>query len=259
MKLLDGRRKELERKMRAAHLAQLASHPRPELAVAALQVEYTSLRQESLASIGHRIQIVGFTVAAIAVSISALFRASNGIAASVFCITLPPLVSFAACLIWLGEYQRSQRAGRGLIEIERSINAVLGGGEVVLWETSLARNTSHDPVYRNLLTDAEEAELKAAKTELEPKGRGSHMAYPYRAALAIIFSAGVGSQVAGFVRLAQDNRADEYTELLITGSVASALVDLAFLLFWRRRWREAFRHDTESRLERSKLIVPSTR
>lgn len=128
----------------------------------ALLTEYESLRQESLDTLGHRLTVVNFTFAALSVVIGAVVSSDRsplllGLVALVFV----PQAAKAGLLVWLGEYARSQRAGRHLSGVEDRINDVLGvGRDLGLdWEGKLTQ-------------------------------RGTHMSLPYRATIA--FTVGVG-------------------------------------------------------------------
>ncbi|AZM87541.1 hypothetical protein [Streptomyces sp. W1SF4] len=53
------------------------------------------------------------------------------------CLVFVPGAAKASLLIWLGEYHRSQRAGRGAALVESRINGLLGQRDLVGWESRL--------------------------------------------------------------------------------------------------------------------------
>jgi hypothetical protein len=250
--LSEAEKKELEelgRRLQTIHEERMAKHPRPELAIAALQVEYNSLRQESLAAIAHRIQIVGFVFAAISIATSAVVANVDDTGAAIFCLSVPPFIAFAASLVWLGEYQRSQRAGRGMMEVERSMNLVLDEtSEVVLWETSLARRSANYPVHVRHATDAEHERIEELRKRKTRASRGAHMSYPYKAALYLMVGPAFVSQLAGVALVVA---VSEERSVEVGAAVAAIVLDAVFLRAWLSRWRIAFHHDMDSREVRS--------
>jgi hypothetical protein len=211
----------------------------PELAISALLVEYTSLRQESLTAIAHQIQIVNFTFAAASLAIAGVV-ASDISAAKIaaVCLTAIPLLTFSAAFMWLGEHHRSRRAGRGMIEIERSINRFLGEN-LVIWETELARRRSNDERrtrWRRLLSTV----FRGRSTE----PRGGHMTYPYLAAVIVIVGAGMLSQLFGLLLLSRHlhwwNRASNIFSIALG---LSFLFDFLLLRKWVEKWDEVSRPD----------------
>ncbi len=133
-----------------------------EARLTALLAEYELLRQESLDTLGHRLTVVNFTFASLSVVVAGLLTSDqpSWVLAAV-AIVFVPQGAKAGLLIWLGEYARSQRAGRHLSELEVSINRLTGApsGEGMSWESQLT-------------------------------SRGTHMSLPYRATIA--FTVGVG-------------------------------------------------------------------
>lgn len=112
-----------------------------------LMEEYRTLRQESLDTLGHRLTVVSFTFAALSVVVAGMLTAPElppwviGTVGVVFV----PQAAKAGLFIWLGEYQRSQRAGRHLAGIERRINALLDVDDDtgLCWESALTSQGGH--------------------------------------------------------------------------------------------------------------------
>jgi hypothetical protein len=128
--------------------------------------EYNSLRQESLQAIGNRLQVLNFTFAALSVVVAAVLAGKvPPLAAAAVTIAFVPSVAKAALLVWLGEYSRSQRAGRWIAELETRINADIGSS-VLGWES-------------RLLT------------------RSAHMGFPYLAVVGLLLGTGYASYVLG--------------------------------------------------------------
>lgn len=97
--------------------------------------EYGSLRQESLQAITNRLQVLNFTFAALSVVVAAVVAGKvPPLAAAAITIVFVPSVAKAALLVWLGEYSRSQRAGRWIAELEERIN-LDAGAPVLGWES----------------------------------------------------------------------------------------------------------------------------
>ncbi len=109
----------------------------------ALLEEYSSLRKESVATIGYRVQILAFTFASLAVVIAGLLtRNLPDLLAGVLSLVVVPQIAKASLLMWLGEYHRSVRAGKYLRKIEEKINSIIGSGTLG-WETDLANSKGH--------------------------------------------------------------------------------------------------------------------
>ncbi len=109
--------------------------------------EYRTLRQESLDSMGHRLTVVNFTFAALSVVIAAMLASDTPSSAllAIFGLVLVPQGAKAGLFIWLGEYQRSQRAGRHLAKVEQRLNELSGAahGEGLTWESGLKSRKAH--------------------------------------------------------------------------------------------------------------------
>ena len=190
-----------------------------ELQVTALVAEYQMLRQESLSSIGHRLSILSFTFAALAVLTAGLLqRRVDDVLAGAVAIAFVPQLAKAGLLVWLGEHARSQRAGRYLVGVEGRMNEVLGA-PTMGWETSLAGR-------------AEDA-----------GGRGLHMRYPYVAVVVLLLGVGWAAEGLGVYLLAVGTaeRTSDVTTALVAGSAALAavVVEVVFLRFFAQRWRAA--------------------
>jgi hypothetical protein len=173
--------------------------------------EYNSLRQESLSSITNRITIASFTFGAVAVILAALISRDNpSPLTGLIAFILVPQVSKAGLMIWLGEYNRSQRAGKWVAHLEEKINRALGWRKVLNWEAALV-------------------------------GNDVHMTYPYRSVAVLLIGIGWASIVAGASILINDFGA----KLLIPAYLAGAIVvtvtiaatEIAFIVFFRRKWR----------------------
>ena len=108
--------------------------------------EYETLRQESLNSMHNRNTILSFGLAAIgaifAGSIIAYSTDTYSLIPSLALIIVIPLISSFILLIWLGEYERMQRAGRFLVGIEHRINKEFSK-ELLTWETRLRERRVH--------------------------------------------------------------------------------------------------------------------
>ncbi len=109
--------------------------------------EYRTLRQESLDAMGHRLTVVNFTFAALSVMLAAML-ASESLSPellAIFGIVVVPQGAKAGLFIWLGEYQRSQHAGRHIQQLEQRINALVEAneGEGLSWEAALVARSTH--------------------------------------------------------------------------------------------------------------------
>lgn len=192
------------------------AEPQRGLVLQALLAEYQSLRAESLAAIGHRVQIVNFTFGAIAVFVGGIVAGRfDRVATALVCALFLPSLAKAASLIWLGEYQRSQRAGRGIAPVEQRVNKLLGGFEAMTWETWLLA---------------------------QARGAGdSHMSYPYRAAVGVILGSGALAEVVGIVAAANEFAArgwDTAPRVAAVCAVAAVVLvnDAVFMRFFRKKW-----------------------
>jgi hypothetical protein len=179
-------------------------------ALTALLAEHASLRQESVQAIANRIAVMNFTFGALAVVIAALLAgAVDRTVAGLIALLFVPQMAKAGLLIWLGEYNRSMRAGAWLARIEAQVNRLIGGDDTLTWETSLI-------------------------------SRSSHMDYPYVATAAFILGAGYLGSLLGvfYVTAAVPGGTGGH----IGGAVALlayvAAIETAFARFFWRRWRD---------------------
>lgn len=172
--------------------------------------EYGSLRQESLQAISNRIQIMNFAFTSLAIVLAALLTShASRIVLIPFGLIFVPMASKASTLIWLGEYNRSQRAGRGIAELEHRVNILLGNQNKFLqWETSLI----------------------SART---------HMGYPYVATVAFILSTGICGEILGgiYVILLASSHGPMLTTACAVLTVGYAVAfESLFIRFFRKRW-----------------------
>lgn len=176
--------------------------------------EYRTLRQESLDSLGHRLTVVNFTFAALSIVIGAMV-ASDGVSPGLLAllgILFVPQGAKAGLFIWLGEYQRSQRAGKHLVHLEERLNALVDSadGEALCWETSLARQQETDQVDH-------------------------HMKYPYQATVAFTMGVGWAAEVLGLWYAAQwlDGHAGEPAKAGLLAGAAFLVVAFEILVLIR--------------------------
>lgn len=191
----------------------------PARAVDAMLAEYETLRQESLQSIGHRMTIVTFTFAILGVVISGLLTGKVApVVAGLIATCFLPQVAKAALWMWLGEYQRSRRAGKAIAELECKINTAVGA-KALSWESNLWK----------------------------PKDRSSresarHMDYPYAAVIVFLLGAGYTAIALGTYLLYTPAKlrwgVDVAIDLTIGISLLAALVEAVFLWDFHRRWTD---------------------
>lgn len=191
--------------------------------VQAMLTEYDLLRQESLAAIGHRLSILSFSFAALAVLTAGLLqRQVDDTLAGVVALAFVPQFAKASLLVWLGEHARSQRAGRYLVGLERRVNTEVGG-EALSWEASLTAPAPGDA----------------------SDSRRLHMKYPYVAVVVLLLGVGWAAEGLGLYLLTEglsehwpDRRAIAVTALL---GVAAVGGEVWFLRFFGRHWQAATR------------------
>ena len=108
--------------------------------------EYETLREEVLAAMSSRNSILSFGLAIIGAiftaSIATHTQIGYSILASYLLILAVPSVTNCVLFMWLGEYQRSQRAGKFLVGLEKRINAK-AQEELLTWETLLREQLRH--------------------------------------------------------------------------------------------------------------------
>jgi heme/copper-type cytochrome/quinol oxidase subunit 4 len=108
--------------------------------------EYETLRQEILATMNNRVSILSFGLAGIGVVFTASLATDSTNAhplfSSLVLVLAVPAISNFVLFMWLGEYQRMQRAGKFLVELENRINTETSK-ELLTWETKLRTQHSH--------------------------------------------------------------------------------------------------------------------
>ena len=184
--------------------------------------EYDSLRQESMASISNRITVVNFTFGALAVMIAGLLAQSNPtLLSGIVAILFVPQLAKTGLLIWLGEYDRSQRAGRWIRDLELRINALVDN-KSMSWESTLM-------------------------------SKGTHMSYPYASTVLLLLGAGWASLVVGF-SIMYSNLAVNDPQWLNWGALAAVLViigaEVWFALYFRSKWISVRTHYSARNLHR---------
>ncbi len=180
------------------------------LRLQALLAEYDSLRRESLTSISNRIIIANFTFVALALILAALVtRTRPSAIVGIVSLFFVPQVAKTGLLIWLGEYDRSQRVGHWLKGVEQRINHILDR-EVMTWEGSLQH-------------------------------QGTHMGYPYLATVLLLLGAGWASSLLGLFMIHQAVSyavVHHYLSWITAGLTSYVLiVELLFGWFFRNKWR----------------------
>jgi hypothetical protein len=172
--------------------------------VNALLAEYNSLRHESITAISYRLQIITFTFGFLAVIIGGLVSGKvPNLLTGLITLFVIPQISKAALMMWLGEYQRSSRAGRHLRVVEKHANKLLNH-EIFTWETHLAK-------------------------------RKKHMNYPYIATAIFILGIGYLSTFIGsyYLYISMKSAPFPLIGLLIT---YIAIVEITFIAFFVYQW-----------------------
>jgi hypothetical protein len=180
----------------------------------AMLAEYNTLRQESLQSIGNRVMIMNFTFGALAIVLAGLItRRSADIVTTVIALFFVPQLAKASLLIWLGEYNRSQRAGRWVADLEARINRLVETPDAMGWEGHLAEQSAQS---------------------------GGHMGYPYAATVFIVLGGGYAASLVGLYFLYLQMEGGQSREIWVPFSLASAwviVIESIFLRFFLRRWK----------------------
>jgi hypothetical protein len=181
-----------------------------------LLTEYNSLRTESLNAINNRVTIANFTFGALAIILAGLLaQRQPSLATGFVALLFVPQIAKTGLLIWLGEYNRSQRAGKQLRSIEARVNQVLDGS-VMRWETSLASTSLH-------------------------------MGYPYIATVLLLLGAGWSSSALGLIFVGAGlARSLSPTAIVWMVGALSAYVlagESLFAWFFRNKWRQIRRHN----------------
>ena len=170
--------------------------------------EYNSLRQESLQAITNRIQVMNFAFTSLSVVLAAILTSNvSRVILILIGLVFVPMASKASALIWLGEYNRSQRAGRGISYLEQKINELLEGPHLS-WEAGLITTSTH-------------------------------MGYPYIATVLFLLSTGAFGEFLGafylVTSLAKFN--DTYAWISAGGVLLYVVIlECAFIRFFRKRW-----------------------
>jgi hypothetical protein len=117
--------------------------------------EYDTLRQEIIATISSRSSILSFGVGTIGVLLTAGMATGSlsggSLVAGLILILLVPAMTNFILFMWLGEYERMQRAGRFLAELEGKINKETQPN-LLTWETNLRKKRQHmDYPYTNTI------------------------------------------------------------------------------------------------------------
>ncbi len=182
-----------------------------ELSLRAMLTEYSSLRQETLQTINHRIQILTFTFGALSLILGGLLtRQIWDLLAGILSLLIVPQVAKASLLVWLGEYHRSIRAGRWLAELEGRINTLLDSDNLLGWEQKLI------------------------------VGR-KHMKFPYMAVVGLIMGIAYASSALGIYLIASTMGSQLSTTGVVILSCSLMLygftVETVFFVFFHRRWK----------------------
>jgi hypothetical protein len=182
------------------------------MALDAMLGEYSSLRTESVQAITNRVTIMSFTFGALSVIVAGLFVTTAArVLVGVIALVLIPQIAKAGALVWLGEYERSQRAGRWISHLEAQINEVVGRPATVGWESHLRGD----------------------------KPKPAHMTYPYVASVVFMLGAGYAGDIYGFYLLAGQLSLKGIVNGL--GVVLLCLWEGGFLWFVWRTWSAARR------------------
>lgn len=108
--------------------------------------EYETIRQEILTSMNNRVSILSFGLAIIGAiftaSIAVFTTSSYSLLSSLMLIFAVPAINSFVLFMWLGEYQRMQRAGRFLVDLEDRINKI-ASSTLLTWETNLREQRLH--------------------------------------------------------------------------------------------------------------------
>lgn len=182
------------------------------LELQALLAEYNTVRQESMSSIANRTTIANFVFGALAVIIAALVAQDRpNWATAIVSFVLVPQISKTGLLISLGEYQRSQRAGRWVALVEMKINQILGNKGAMSWESSLV-------------------------------SKGLHMGYPYLATALLLMGTGwAGGGVGLYLIFDLMGTAVSTSYRIVIAVILGVIivgVETWYALFFRARWRE---------------------
>lgn len=182
-------------------------------ALEAMLAEYAALRNEIVESTTNRVTVMNFTFGALSVLVAGLVTTASvsRLIVGLVALFLVPQMAKAGLLIWLGEYRRSQRAGRWIARLEEKINQAVGSGDVVGWENYLKRNKAH-------------------------------MLYPYVGAFVFTLGAGYAGTLFGGYLLTSEFLRRVHSVNLLAGIpivVYVLVLEVSFLRFVQPRWRQA--------------------
>lgn len=188
--------------------------------------EYAALRQEVQSAITNRITIYSFSFGAIAVAASALVTTDLApIPQGLLALLAIPLAAKASLLIWLGEYNRSQRVGSYLRTLEPKLQQLAQGedvvGDVPGWETWLA----------------DRKQGKAAATSLAGQAPGRHMSYPYLAVSFLLWGSGAISFASGvWVLSGQAARMGGWAwAATLSAMIVLGLLEVVYVVYYLRK------------------------
>jgi hypothetical protein len=236
------------------------------LAVQAMLAEYNSLRQESMSSITNRVTIANFTFGAVAIILAALLAQPRPtVLIGMVAIVFVPQISKVGLMIWLGEYTRSQRAGKWIAHLEHRISETIAHDRVMAWESTLLG------IRREVLREEDRqeaaAELEASRRSrvtlrwlyerarwavwkpagnktgsAAPVGRSAHMRYPYLSVVLLLLGVGWASTIIGTAILvnALHGAPLRFPWLLVSAMAALVIivVELRFYRVLRDKWAE---------------------
>jgi hypothetical protein len=172
--------------------------------------EYTSLRQESMGAINNRVTVANFTFGAIAVVLAALIaQRKPGVTTGAVAVLFVPQLAKVGLMIWLGEYNRSQRAGKWIAELEARINALVGAGKAMAWESTLL-------------------------------GTSVHMTYPYVSVVLLLLGSGWASIAVGTSIILQGRGhlalAWPWWPVALGSALVVLVAEILFIRMFRAKW-----------------------
>jgi|CXWL01.1.fsa_nt_gi hypothetical protein len=170
--------------------------------------EYETLRQEILVAMSSRNSVLSFGLATIGAIFTASLATQTGATPSLLSSLIlelgVPAISIFVLFMWLGEYQRMQRAGKFLVGIEKRINDI-ASKELLTWETSL-------------------------------RAKRGHMKYPYNTTVLLLALISALSQIIGFVTMGISSSA--LLSTLITLGAAIHLIIYLYVVSTMSKMRE---------------------
>ncbi|WP_049563738.1 hypothetical protein [Nonomuraea sp. SBT364] len=174
--------------------------------------EYEWLRQESLNAINNRVIIANFMFGAVALITAALVSIeSPSLLTGITGVIFVPQIAKVGLMIWLGEYNRSQRAGKWLSDLEKRINRAAGLERAMYWESALI-------------------------------GNSVHMTYPYLSVVLLLLGTGWAATVTGFtilIALLRDLATQlPWLPILIVLALLTLVTEAWFIRFFRAKWKK---------------------